>query len=559
MELLNGLVRMAGGDTGARLTISTAFDELDAIAYGINVMTGELAWTAARLVESQELIDKARAETAARDHEERFRLAMNSVAAALFTLDLEGLVTYMNPAAERLFDWTLAELRGRKMHDVTHYHRPEDTPFPASDCPVLQVLQTGAELRNCQDTFIRKDGSTFPVVFSASPLRSDGATIGVVVGFSDDSERREADRAVRESEERFRLVANAAPVMIWMSGLDGLCTYFNQGWLRFAGRSLEAELGNGWAEGVHPEDRRRCLATYSQALDRREPFTMEYRLRRHDGEYRWVLDTGVPRLDRDGTFCGYIGSAVDVTDQKLAETALSGLSRRLMEAQEQERAWIARELHDDLAQKAVALQMQLEHVARTDRPIEADHLREIGDRARDLGRDIQAVSHRLHSYTLEHLGLAHAVTRFCEELEQQHGLEIALSVDGIRPDLPQDVALALFRVLQESVANATKHSGVRRVMVTMRGAPHEVQLLVDDAGIGFDPEAAKRTKGLGLVSMRERLSLVGGEIVIESRPGAGTRICAHVPLPAPAAANRGTAGVLSMESQAQRQAETSGS
>jgi PAS domain S-box-containing protein len=119
-----------------------------------------------------------------------------------------------------------------------------------------------------------------------------------------------------ESEELLKLIANTAPVLVWISDTSKLCTYFNRRWLDFTGRPLEAELGNGWAEGVHPEDLQRCLNTYEQAFDRREEFKMEYRLRRHDGEYRWVFDTGVPRLKQDGSFAGYIGSCIDTTDQK---------------------------------------------------------------------------------------------------------------------------------------------------------------------------------------------------------------------------------------------------
>jgi PAS domain S-box-containing protein len=133
--------------------------------------------------------------------------------------------------------------------------------------------------------------------------------------------RQHAIDKLRESEERFRLIANAAPVLIWMSGTDKLCTYFNKPWLDFTGRSMEKELGNGWAEGVHPEDLQRCLDTYSQSFNQREKFSMEYRLRRHDGEFRWILDIGVPRYDEDRSFAGYIGIGVDVTEQKLADEA----------------------------------------------------------------------------------------------------------------------------------------------------------------------------------------------------------------------------------------------
>ena len=119
---------------------------------------------------------------------------------------------------------------------------------------------------------------------------------------------------VRESEERFRFVANAAPVTIWMAGPDKRCTYVNRPWLDLTGRDIDDQLGNGWAESIHPDDREQCLEIYNSSSDRREPFTMEYRLRRHDGEYRWMLASGVPRFDPTGSFDGYIGSAVDVTD-----------------------------------------------------------------------------------------------------------------------------------------------------------------------------------------------------------------------------------------------------
>src|SRR5215470_7761467 len=139
---------------------------------------------------------------------------------------------------------------------------------------------------------------------------------------------------LRESEQRFRIVADAAPVLIWMSGIDKLCTFFNKRWLEFTGRSLEQEMGNGWAEGVHRKDLQKCLKTYTEAFDARKPFVMQYRLRRSDGEYRWISDDGVPRYDVDGVFAGYIGSCVDVTDLLRQQRALHQFEERVALAAE---------------------------------------------------------------------------------------------------------------------------------------------------------------------------------------------------------------------------------
>jgi PAS domain S-box-containing protein len=352
--------------------------------------------------------------------------------------------------------------------------------------------------------------------------------------------RREAEiqlansfETVQESERRFSLVANTAPVMIWMSGPDRLCNYFNQPWLEFTGRPLEAELGNGWSEGVHPQDLKNCLDIYMRAFDLRESFKMQYRLRRHDGEYRWVLHMGVPRLNPDGVLVGYIGSCLDVTDHKLAEDALSQMGRRLIEAHEEERTWIARELHDDINQRIALLALQLDqrYPGAPSSGVEVpDYIPQVCQQLSDLGKDVHALSHRLHSSQLETLGIVSAARGFCRELSEQKKVEIELSHEGIPRSLPKEISLCLFRVLQEALQNAVKYSGERHFRVELLGSSEEIQLTVSDSGVGFDQREAIERHGLGLISMRERLHLVDGEFSIESRPGEGTTIRARVPL-----------------------------
>jgi PAS domain S-box-containing protein len=319
--------------------------------------------------------------------------------------------------------------------------------------------------------------------------------------------------------------------MIWMSGTDKLCNYFNDPWLHFTGRALEAELGNGWADGVHPDDLPRCLQTYTDSFDRREPFRMQYRMRRYDGEYRWILDTGVPRFTEGKQFTGYIGSCIDVTDRKVAEESLADLERRLLDAQEEERSRIARELHDDINQRIAILGWELHSWGPSVPEPESGAVRaSVIDRLTKIGIDIQAISRRLHSSHLEYLGLGTAAEVLCNDLRKQQQVKIDFTCDGVPRNLPKDISLCLYRVMQEALQNAIKHSGAQRLAVELMGDPGEIRLAVSDDGVGFDPHGIDKRHGLGLISMRERMRMVHGEFSVTSKPGEGTTVKCSVPL-----------------------------
>jgi PAS domain S-box-containing protein len=360
-------------------------------------------------------------------------------------------------------------------------------------------------------------------------LNAGGAVDGWVAVILDVTERKQAELVLRESEERFRLVANTAPVMIWMSGPDGEISYLNQCWLDFTGRS-EPDLLTDLAQVVHPEDYGQGQKIYEDAFAERRPFRKECRLRRHDGQYRWITDVGVPRYDEAGHFSGYIGTSVDVTDHKEVEESLSHLSRRLIEAQEEERRWIARELHDDISQRIASLMLSLTglNVQSVKPEVQTGIAQAIQDTS-DLDKELRALSRRLHSSNLEYVGLMAAASAYCRERSIQHKIEVGFHSEGIPRDLPQDVSLCLFRVLQEALQNAIKHSGSRHFQVALKGTPGEIELTVRDFGAGFELDDASKGRGLGLTSMRERLKLVNGKFVINSQPGAGTSIHARVP------------------------------
>jgi PAS domain S-box-containing protein len=486
-------------------------------------------------------------------------LRMDRIAVQEFSPDEKELVAALSWRAEEVPPvptdvkankfpwWTPLLLRGETVLVSDLNALPEDASaereylqkLDTISCATLP-LKAGDDLFGCI-SFVMTKGKVlwseelvnqlkiFAEIFS-NTLKRKRTTQALVAS---NTELKRAEAVLRESEERFHLVADTAPVLVWMSGTDKLCTFFNKGWLDFTGRSMEQELGEGWASGVHPDDLEHCLGIYSAAFNARVDFEMEYRLRRFDGKYRWLVDCGVPRFESDRTFCGYIGICIDITERKLTEESLEKLSGRLITAQEEERTRIARELHDDFSQRlalqGIGLGQLWKKLPESDIEGRAK-VQELVKTIQEMSSDMHSLSHQLHSSKLQHVGLGPAVMGLCEEISKKYEIQVEFTERGVSSEIPKDVALCLFRVAQEALGNMVKHSRAKQAQAELLGANNEIRLRIVDAGVGFDPALRSLDVGIGLVGMRERLRLVGGTLWVSSVPKQGTEIIARVPL-----------------------------
>jgi PAS domain S-box-containing protein len=327
----------------------------------------------------------------------------------------------------------------------------------------------------------------------------------------------------------FHYLFEQASLGIAVEDLEGKLLLANPALCSMLGYREDELCGMNCCEFANPEDSEDDWALFQQlragVIDQ---YSLEKRyVRKHGAQFWGRLNVSLWR-NGDGGATLVFAFVEDITDRKLSELALASVGRRLIEAQEQERLRISRELHDDIGQRLALLAIKLQQLQED--PSEArGRIAELQTRTAEIAADIQSLSHELHSSKLEFLGIAAATKGFCQEFETQQRVEIDLRTDDLPSALPPDISLCFFRVLQESLRNAAKHSNVRHFEVRLWGTSSEIHLTVSDSGVGFDNDAASASRGLGLISMAERLKMLNGTFSIESRQQHGTTIHARVP------------------------------
>ena len=379
-----------------------------------------------------------------------------------------------------------------------------------------------------------------------------GEVVGAGVAIRDTTPERHTAQKLRETESRFRNMANASPVLLWMAGPDGLCTFFNQTWLTFTGRTIEEEWGVGWAENVHFEEFETCMNTYTRAFNARAMFEMEYRLRRADGEYRWILDRGTPRYSPEGTFAGYIGSCVDITERRTLEADL----RNSVRVRDEFLSVASHELGTPLTSLRLLVETLLRTVRR--QPDDNQAARQIETRVRAIEDqvlrlsglvetllDVSAISDGRVSLSPEPLDLSELVQRVITRMGQvavDAGCPVALQTPGPVPGVWD--RLRTEQVVTNLLSNAFKYGAGKPVDVVVRVDDGAARVCIIDQGIGIPVEkqsviferferAAPKNQygglGLGLWISRRALAEMGGAIHVQSQLGAGARFEIQLP------------------------------
>ena len=347
-------------------------------------------------------------------------------------------------------------------------------------------------------------------------------------------ELQASEAGLRESEARMSLAVEAAGFGLWVRHVAGNALWASEKCRELYGFAPSEPLDyDTIVSRVHPDDREAVDRAMAMAVsgERDGKYQSEYRIMMSDGSTRWMSSQGRVEYDAAGDPVLIRGAARDVTERKNAEAVVRNLSGRLLSAQEEERRRIASELHDNLSQQLALLCIEIETVAMT--PVDPialpGSLRQLGARTGEIAIEVHQLSHRLHSTKLETLGLQAAVRGHCRELRAQ-GLDVQCLIENVPGGLAHDVALCVFRVVQEGLNNVVKHSGASEARVTLAGAEHGLVLTISDSGRGFAETAARDLAGVGLASMRERVHLAGGSFTLSSEPGLGVTIVVRIPI-----------------------------
>jgi PAS domain S-box-containing protein len=493
----------------------------------------------AAVVEEHKVAAHALRESAetVRASEERLRLAQQAARIGTFDWNIRTGVNTWTPDLEAMYGLPPGGFGGTETAFENLVH-PDDR---AGVIKLLDAAMKSGQPTKGEWRVVWADGSVhwiagrWQVFMDASdePSKMIGVNMDVTERKLADEARLEVNRTLeaqaallQSREELLKIFVKHVPAAVAMLDRDMRYLQVSERWCTDYLRGGALILGRSHYE-IFPDMPERWKEVHRRGLQGETLRADEDRWDGQDGPHwaRWEVR---PWKTPEGTVGGILILAEDITHRKQMEEALSGMTRKLIEAQEQERARIGRELHDDINQRLAMLAIELEQLQNNPSEVR-NRVQELRKQTTEISNDVQALSHELHSSKLQYLGVVAGIKSWCKEYAERQKIDLECRSD-VSSILPMEIGISLFRVVQEALHNAIKHSGVKRVEVQLREESGEVHLLMSDLGKGFDLEAAMQGKGLGLTSMRERVRLVNGTIAIQSKPMGGTTIHVRVPL-----------------------------
>jgi PAS domain S-box-containing protein len=487
---------------------------------------------------------RRRVEEELRDNEDRLNLALSAANMGAWDWRLDTNELTWSDETRRIFD--LANRKsGITPEAFIDLIYKDDRPVVSE--AVTRTLKQGATY-DVEFRLERQDGSERWLMSKGKALLDEGGRASRMLGvYMDITARKQGEEALRKSEERYRSVVESQTELICRYLPDTTLTFVNDAYCRYFGKTWEDLIGMKFLELI-PEDSRDYVRGLIESLSQRpRTETYEHEVLLPDGGIGWQQWVDHTIRDASGKIVEFQAVGRDITERKRAEQSLresddalresyariEDLAGRLIAAQEDERSHIARELHDDLNQQVAALAIGISRIKRQFPDIDfgvREQLAKLREKTELLSERIRQVSHELHSSVLQHVGLPAALNSYCAEFSEREGIAVALDIQDGLGALPSDTALCLYRVAQESLRNVARHSGARSAIVALTRVNGAVELRVTDQGVGFDPGQAREFRGLGLISMEERVKLLRGSFVLTTRPGAGTELRAQIPL-----------------------------
>lgn len=495
-----------------------------------------------------DITERKRAETTLRDSEAQLRRILKQSFAGIVQTDTQGHMVLVNQRWCEMLGYSEAELLQMSVADITHPSSLETT------LEAVGRLSQGGPDFQIEKNYRRKDGTILRAHSNVSALRdAEGNFQGLLAVVLDLTDRLEAETALRESEERFRGIFEHAAEGIAISDVRGNLVRCNAVFSALTGYSHQELAARHFSSLIHPDDRAQNLELVQELLEgKRSWFHIDNRYITKSGSPVWVQKqvSLVRNVKHQPLY--FVALVTDISHRKRDEAVLrqqqaklEDLTAQLLTAQDDERRRIARELHDDHVQRLAALALDLHQLARSPlKSVESAKavITQFAQSVEGLTRELQQVTHQLHPSTLNHLGLEATLHDHVEEFARRTGLQTDVQVHEVPAQLPEVHALCLFRVLQECLQNVRKHAHASRVLVRLIGTGRGVGLCVHDDGRGFDAaqDESGGQRGLGLISLEERLQALNGTFRLRTKPGDGTEVHAWLPLePEPVPAEGG--------------------